>query len=234
MSRSRGAGDAPRRPSDARRALAVAREIGYRSGEVLALVALSWAASYAGDHDDAVRLARQAAQITAGIPGSLARVCSFVLTGVLVDAGDLAAAEGVGAAALARARDAGDLWNQADLLPRMADLDLRAGRLQDAAAHLREGLQLAVRTGSREDLLYGLYLCGTLCAATGRPAEALTVWAAYDALAGGLRHVALAGRAGFAIRPGCARPGRRSNPSRRGRPRSAALPWAGPPRPSMR
>ena len=30
----------------------------------------------------------------------------------------------------------------------MADLDLRAGRAGDAAAHLREGLQIAVRTGS--------------------------------------------------------------------------------------
>ena len=168
---------------DARRALAMAREIGYRAGEVLALVALSWAASYAGDHDGAVRLARQSGQVTDGIPASLARVCSFVLTGVLINAGDLAAAEGAGAAALARAREAGDLWGQSALLPRMTDLDLQAGRLDDAPACLREGLQLAVRTGSREDLLYGLYLCGTLCAATGRPAEALTVWAAYDALA---------------------------------------------------
>jgi len=168
---------------DARRALAVARQIGYRVGEVLALVVLSWAASYAGDHDDAVRLARQSAQVTDGIPGSLARTCSYVLTGVLINAGDLAAAAGACAAALARAREAGDLWNQSHLLPRMTDLDLRAGRLEDAPACLREGLQLAVRTGSREDLLYGLYLCGTLCAATGRPAEALTMWAAYDALA---------------------------------------------------
>ena len=179
---------------DARRALAVAREIGYRVGEVLALVALSWAVSYAGDHDDAVRLARQSAQVAVGIPGSLARACSFALTGVLISAGDLAAAEGVCAAALARAREAGDLWNQSDLLPRMADLNLQAGRLQDAPAYLRAGLQLAMRTGSREDLLYGLYLCGTLCAATGRPAEALTMWAAYDALAVWAAYDALAGR----------------------------------------
>ena len=126
---------------DARRALALAREIGDPVGELLALVELSLDADYAGDHDEAVRLARQAGQITAGIPGALARMCSSVLTIVLADAGDLAEAERVGAAGLARARDAGDLWNQAVLLPRIADLDLRAGRTGDAAAHLREGLQ---------------------------------------------------------------------------------------------
>ena len=109
-------------------------------------------------------------------------MCSYLLTSVLTEAGDLAAAERVGAAGLARARDAGDLWNQAALLPRMADLDLRAGRTGDAAAHLREGLQLAVRTGSWIELLNGLYHCGDLCAATGRHAEALTLWAACAAL----------------------------------------------------
>ena len=99
---------------------------------------------------------------------------------VLADAGDLAEAERAGAAGLARARDAGDLRNQAVLLPRIVELDLRAGRTGDAAAHLREGLRLAVRTGSRLDLLTGLSQCGDLCAATGRAAEALTLWAAFD------------------------------------------------------
>ena len=94
---------------EARRALALAREIGDPAGELLALVDLSLGADYAGDHDEAVRLARQAGQITAGISGPLARLCSWVLTIVLADAGDLAAAERVGAAGLARARDAGDL-----------------------------------------------------------------------------------------------------------------------------
>ena len=113
---------------EARRALAVAREVGYPAGEVLALGALTYAAFLAGDHDSAVRLARQAGQITAGIPGSVARYCGLALTAVLTGAGDLAAAEPVCAAALARCRDAGDLWNQAGLLQMTAILDL-AGRL---------------------------------------------------------------------------------------------------------
>ena len=59
---------------EARRSLALARQIGYPAGELLALADLSLDADYAGDHDEAVRLARQAGQqITAGIPGALAR-----------------------------------------------------------------------------------------------------------------------------------------------------------------
>jgi DNA-binding CsgD family transcriptional regulator len=99
---------------------------------------------------------------------------------VLADAGDLAEAARVGAASLARARDAGDLWNQMNLLPRIVELDLRAGRTGDAAAHLREGFHLAVRTGRWLELRIGLSQCGNLCVATGRAAEALTLWAAAD------------------------------------------------------
>ena len=82
---------------DARRSLALARQIGDPVGELLALVDLSFDADYGGDHDEAVRLARQAGQITAGIPGATARRCSYVLTTVLAGAGDLAEAERVGA-----------------------------------------------------------------------------------------------------------------------------------------
>jgi len=171
-------GRAAEADDDARRALALAREIGYPAGELMALNGLILSADYAGDHDEAVRLARQAGQITAGISGVLARVRSSVLTGVLAGAGDLAGAGRVGAAGLARARDAGDLWNQAVLLPRIVGLDLRAGRTGDAAAHLREGLQVAVRTGVWLELLPCLSQCGNLCVATGRAAEALTLWAA--------------------------------------------------------
>ena len=167
---------------EARRTLAVARELGYPVGEVLALAGLSGAALDAGDHDRAVRLARQAGQITDGIPGSVARWTSYVLTVVLIEAGDLAAAEPVCAATLARSRDAGDLWNQVALLAMMVTLDLEAGRIQDAAAHLREALQLDTRTGDWNETGNALDRCGLLCAVTGRYAEAVTVWAARAAL----------------------------------------------------
>jgi len=167
---------------DARRALAMAGEIGYRAGEINALGALSGAAMSSGDLDGAVQLARQAAQITVGVPGVSVRWCSPFLTDALIITGDLAGADEVCAAELARSREVGDVVNQWSLLPDMVFLDVHAGRLGDAAAHLREELQLAVRTGGWSAVISCLDSCGFLCAATGRPAEAVTIWAAYDAL----------------------------------------------------
>jgi DNA-binding CsgD family transcriptional regulator/tetratricopeptide (TPR) repeat protein len=167
---------------DAERALAVARQIAYPLGEVKALGNLAFAALSAGDLDRAVRLARQAGRITAVVPGSIIRWCSYARTIVLIAAGDLAAAETICAAAEAQARDAGDLWNQKGLLTRMVTLDLEAGRLQDAAQHLREAIQLIPRTSDWGDLETTLDRCGLLCAATGHYAEAVTVWAARAAV----------------------------------------------------
>jgi DNA-binding CsgD family transcriptional regulator len=171
---------------DGRRALAMAREIGYPAGELRALVALSIAAERAGDLGSAVQLARQAAQITQGIPGQLARMCNSFLARWLTEAGDLAAAEEICAAGLAQARDAGDLWNQQSLLTVLVILGLRAGRTGDAAAHLQETLQIGMRTGNWLEPGNALDCCGELCAVTERFAEAITLWAATDAL---LRHM---------------------------------------------
>ena len=192
-----------------------------RSGRLLALADLSFAADYAGDHDEAVRLARQAGQITAGIPGLLARACSYVLTSVLTEAGDLAAAERVCAAGLARARDAGDLWNQAILLPRMVDLDLRAGRPATPRRTCGKGSSLAVRTGSWLELRTGLSTAGTCAPRPGAPPRPSRC---------GPRAPRSTSTRDSPTRPGsspagrnrCARPGRRSDPAGRGRPRSAA------------
>ena len=208
----------------------------YPAAEAVALANLGVAALDAGDQDRAVRLARQAAQITDGVPGWRARWVSYNLADVLIEAGDLAAAEPVCAATLARARDAGDLFNQAGLLALVVTLDLEAGRLQDAAAHLREALQLATRTGHWNETGNALDCCGLLCAATGRPAEAVTVWAARAALlqhqeipdrpAGGAPPggTAAPGPAGARTRPdpGGRRTRRGDEPGHRGRVRSAA------------
>jgi predicted ATPase/transcriptional regulator with XRE-family HTH domain len=67
---------------DARRSLAMARELGYPAREALALTELSLAASCAGDIDTAVQLARQAGQITADIPGWITRVAEPILDAV--------------------------------------------------------------------------------------------------------------------------------------------------------
>ncbi len=149
----------------------------------MALGTLCFTAQSCDDFDGAVQLARQAAQITVGVPGRSVRWCSHVLTGALIAAGDLAAADHVCAEGLARSRETGDLFNRLGLLPNMAILDLHAGRLEDAAAHLREELQLGVRVGGWLEVTNSLDGCGFLCAATARPAEAVTIWAAEAALA---------------------------------------------------
>ena len=167
---------------DARSALALAREIGYPAGEVLALVNLGQAAMIVDDVGRAVRLAREAGQITAGLPSRAERGRCETLTSVLTVVGDLATAEGICAAGLARCRTANSLENLAKLLNRMVILDLEAGRIQDAAAHLREALQILVRAGGWFELINSLDGCGHLCAATGRCAEAVTMWTAHAAL----------------------------------------------------
>jgi predicted ATPase/transcriptional regulator with XRE-family HTH domain len=162
---------------DARGALALARELSYPAGEAAALERLGHAALNAGEYDKVVQLIRQAQQIPADLPGWLAREASVILADALIESGDLAAAETVGAAALARCREAGDLVHVAGLLASMADLELRAGRVDAAAAYLREELQVVVRAGLWFDLFNGLLGCGQLCMATERYAEAITVWA---------------------------------------------------------
>jgi DNA-binding CsgD family transcriptional regulator len=147
---------------------------------------LAIATTYAGDSGSAVDFARRARQVP-GIPGSTARVSDYLLTGMLINAGDTAAAEAVCVAALASARDAGDQWHLAALLRLMADLDLRTGRAGDAVRHAREALQLILQTGSSFEMANILYTCGHLCAATGSYAEMLTLLAASDALSAARR-----------------------------------------------
>jgi DNA-binding CsgD family transcriptional regulator len=172
----------PEAVDDGRRSLALARELGYPAGEALALASLSIAAVYEGDLDSAGQLARQAEHTGADIPSWITRACSMILTEVLTETGDLVAAAVICAEALTRSRETSDLWALPILLTQMAILDLRAGRAEDAAAHVREGLQVAIRTGGRTDVLNVLDSCGYLCAATRRPAEALAVWATSQAL----------------------------------------------------
>ena len=103
---------------------------------------------------------------------------------IMIETGDLAGAEQACAAGLASSRDVGDLTNLSGQLWNKVFLDLRASRIDDATAHLRELLQIGMQTGLRPIVLVSLDCCGHLCAATGRPAEAITAWAAASALSG--------------------------------------------------
>ena len=174
-------GRIPEAAAAGRRALAMARELGYPFGQGRATACLVLAALYAGDMDEAAQLARQAGQIP-DIPGTAARLCGFLLAGVLAETGDLAAAGQACAAALAGARDAGDMYNLDSLLSVMADLDLRAGRTGEAAARLHEAVQIMLSNGQWFMMMGVLEECGHLCAATGRPADAVTAWAAQETL----------------------------------------------------
>jgi predicted ATPase/DNA-binding CsgD family transcriptional regulator len=174
-------GRVPEAAGCGRRALGMARALDYPSGQAAAMGAVIIAARFAGDLDDALQLARQATQIP-DIPGRATRACGRLLAEVLAEAGDLAAAEQVRAATLAQVRDAGDLNSLGELLVATGDADLRAGRAADAAAHLREAAQIALQTGTWFTILHVLEGCGPLCGATGRPADAITAWAAQETL----------------------------------------------------
>jgi predicted ATPase/DNA-binding CsgD family transcriptional regulator len=169
---------------DGRRALDLARETGIGGLEAMALARLSQAIRDDGDLDGALRLVRQVQQIAEEYSGRLDRGLSQIVTSVLIEAGNLAAAEQVCTTALASCRELGDLTNLCGVLWHMTTLDLRTGRTDEAAAHLRELLQIATQTGLRPLVHAGLDCCGHLCAATGRPAEAVTAWAAMSALVG--------------------------------------------------
>jgi DNA-binding CsgD family transcriptional regulator len=167
---------------DARRALAVAGETGSPGLEAVGLACLAVAGWQAGDRDGALRLMRQAQAVPDEFAGGLDRSLSQFVTMALIEAGDLAGADQACAAGLASCRELGDLANLSGALWNRTILDLRTGRVDDAAAHLREQLQIATQTGLQPVLLAALDCCGHVCAATGRPAEAVTVWAAMSAL----------------------------------------------------
>ena len=73
--------------------------------------------------------------------------------------------------------------SEAFCLGLMTDLDTRTGRIADAGRHLRESLELSTRIGDPFGLLTDLDRAGLLCVATGRWAEAITLWAAFAARA---------------------------------------------------
>ena len=170
--------------SDGRRALELARETGLPGLEAMAMTCLSLVARYEDDRDAALRLAREAVQITDESAGALQRALGHIIAGVLADIGELAAAEQACTAVLASCREVRDLANLSRVLWQMTILDLRSGRIADASAHLREQLEIAAQTGLRPTMMAGLDCCGYLCATTRRPAEAVTVWAAMSGLSG--------------------------------------------------
>jgi DNA-binding CsgD family transcriptional regulator/tetratricopeptide (TPR) repeat protein len=167
---------------EARQALTLAREIGDQAGQARALRLLGLTAFYDSDTERSLEWLRQALRIDpAAIPGAALRECITMLTAVLLEAGELAEARHYGTRALALARQAGAVRDQANGLMRLAHVGLVDGRLTQAAGYLSEAIELASRTGGGVLLIDCLEICAHLCAQTRRPADALTAWAAYAA-----------------------------------------------------
>jgi predicted ATPase/DNA-binding CsgD family transcriptional regulator len=164
-----------------RRSQVMSRELGYPLGEFLALTDLLIAAIDDGDPESALRFAHQVEQVQ-GVPAFAVRERNVLMFALLMEAGDLTAAERMGAATLASARAVGDLSTITSLLTHLVRLETRLGHPADAAVYLREATHLMLRTDIRFEVTNVLYGCGELCSATGRFADALTAWAALDAV----------------------------------------------------
>src|SRR5262249_17670827 len=172
-------GQLPEAAAEGRQALAMARELDDREGEAYALVWLGFGAMYAGDLKAGLAWLRQVQTLgRAAVPGWVVRPGGVLMAVILGDLGEAAEAQRCCEDAMAMARQAGALLNQGGALLVMADLDIAAGRLPEAKAHLRGAIELCSRTGFRVALIDCLDSCGYLCAATARWAEALTLWAA--------------------------------------------------------
>jgi DNA-binding NarL/FixJ family response regulator len=173
-------GDSPGAADDARRSLALARELGYPAGELEALTGLALCAE--GDAAAVRDWARQAQEfMLPDNPGYLVRWSHYILALVLTEAGELDFARRLGAAGLSQARRAGDLTSVVNLLHVLAELESWAGNRDEVAAYLREALGVASRIGYHMGLLNTIEQCGYLCAAAGRWPEAVTLWTAYVA-----------------------------------------------------
>ena len=167
---------------DAARALALARDAGYHAGETVALTLQALVAFCNGDAAATLNLAGQAEQMLSGnVPGFIARWTLSALTLVVSSAGEFGWARRLCTAGITLAREVDDLTHLSILLVRKAEVELRTGNVASAGEDLRQAGDLSARMGNYYALGNCVDCCGYLCAATGRWAEAITLWAATDA-----------------------------------------------------
>jgi predicted ATPase/DNA-binding CsgD family transcriptional regulator len=176
----RNLGRLPEAADDGRQALQLARQVGYPAGEAMALSHLSLAASYAGDRETALDAASQAYRIDhSAIPDKTARLCGMAYANALIQIDQTAAARQACAAGLAPAQAAGDVGDEANFLYLTVYAARRGGHIAEAGAHLLQSITLAKQSGDRLRMIDNLDDCGYVCAATGRWADAVTLWTAY-------------------------------------------------------
>jgi predicted ATPase/DNA-binding CsgD family transcriptional regulator len=175
-------GHAAQGSSDARRALALARQSRDRAAETYALTVLSIIAHFSQDEREALAWIQQAQEsATADVPGPVVRLCRTIASIVLAHAGDLDAARRACVDGIARCRAADDLIHLASLLIARSHLEGVAGNAAEMRSCLREAVEVASRAGDRVNLRNCLEQGGFLCAGSRRWDEAVTLWAAYAA-----------------------------------------------------
>ena len=168
--------------SDARQALEAGPPGRLPGAGKSALAQLSHTAHFANDSAVAQDWARQAQQLLAsGEHGWAKRFSGPFIIDVLLASGDLTGARRSLTDGLTWARETGNWVSLSGLLFLAADLELRAGNLDDCGRNLREAIETGIRTGTSARLLLRLDLVGLLCAARGQWAEAVTIWAAFQA-----------------------------------------------------
>jgi predicted ATPase/DNA-binding CsgD family transcriptional regulator len=175
-------GDLPNAVQDARRALAMARELGDATSVLLALAGLGISVYYAGEAAEALDCIGQAQELlSSAIPGWANRWCHYILALVLAQSGKLESARRACVAGLNLTRKADDPTMLVSLLGVMGDLERTTGNLVDAGAHLREAIVTASRIGSSQMVTNLVEQCGYVCAEIGRWADAAALWAAMAA-----------------------------------------------------
>jgi DNA-binding CsgD family transcriptional regulator len=168
----------------AAQALDLAREVGDACAESGALICLAQSAVLADDLAVAVGYARQTLRVdAAAMPGDFARDCYTFLAYALIEAGELDEARDRCAELLDLSTRAGDLRTEAVGRYLLADAELRAGRVTECRAHVIAAVEAALRIRHQLQLLVCTLIGAELCAADGRWADVVTLFAAHRAAA---------------------------------------------------
>jgi predicted ATPase/DNA-binding CsgD family transcriptional regulator len=169
-------------------ALAISEELGYVTGVVYALEALSNIEAYAGNERVAAELARRS--LALDLDQCAGHAKRFALTGAALSLGlegDLEWSERLLTECLALCRQAGDRAWELMQLESLARVEIRTGRAEQAALHLAEATQISVETGESLKLADCLATAAVLMSAQ-QPETAAVLWGAGRAVADTIYH----------------------------------------------
>lgn len=168
--------------ADYERALAIHRRLGETAAIAHLQLRLAIEAHRRGDPHRALELVGEAAEIA----GARRFQPDVYVTEQLL--ADIASDDGRPVEALERLRKAaalaaaaGDVWWQAGLMGRIAELALRHGRAADAGPAAREALELSRRAGDRQGVIFGLAGLAEEAAQLGHGGRAGRIWGALEA-----------------------------------------------------